>query len=158
MEPFWISGDASLEKKYQFFQSWTYMGMFPASTSPLLLHFSVPIPRIGTTSTFPPSPSPSQGAVWPPETPPNIPTCSWELYRSSRSPSSPPPALLLSSLSGRSVIEGVDTHAPDSPGRMGNVGAGGGVLLREGEAAISKRFDLQTITDECRTSLRSANK
>lgn len=37
----------------------------PASLSPLSLNFSVPIPRIGTTYTFPPSPSPCWGLCGP---------------------------------------------------------------------------------------------
>lgn len=95
------------------------MGMFPASLSLLSLHFSVSIPRTGTTSTLPLSPGQCQGLCLP-ETHPTIPIFSRELCRSSRPPFSPPPALLLSSLSERSVIEGVNAHAPDSPGRMGS--------------------------------------
>lgn len=72
---------------------------------------------------------PLPGALWPPETPPTPSICSRELCRSSGSLFSPPPALLLSSLSGRSVIEGVDVHP--TPAGGWERGAGGGVLLRE---------------------------
>lgn len=72
--------------------------------------------------------------------------------KSSTRPSPPPSPT--SFLSVGEISRPGCRHARVRPPRE----AGGGVLLREGEAAISRSFDLQTITDECRTSPRSANK
>lgn len=116
---------------------------FPVTPS---LHFSAPFPRQGPP--LPPHPplDPTRDCVPPPRQSPTPPSAPRSFADAPGLPFLPPPVLLLSSLSGRSVILGVDMHAPGSPGRMGIVRLGGALLPREGKAATSSHFDLQTIT------------